>query len=462
MTRVAGNFSVGKLAERLAVLPPSSRFWVGYSGGADSTALLFALSELREQLAAEVRAVHFNHGLQAAASDWESHCRFFCAQRNIPLQVKRLELNAPPGQSFEDQARTRRYAAIEQLLDEDDLYLTAHHADDNAETFLINLMRGSGIEGLAAIPSMRKIGKGWVARPLLEFRRSDLELFLRQRNLPWLEDPSNRDPTFDRNYLRNDVIPALENRWPGMVPRLNQTARHARNFTTVLNGLLTKQYGDLIQDDFTLSLESFMSLEIELQATLIRHWLRDQDIVSPPRQRLQEFLTQINTAVRADNRPEIQWADWLIKRHGRLLWLHRAAYPNLCPERRWVSGSCIDLGADFGQICVSGKAKTLPDGWVIGPRKKEARMILHPGGPRRKLKEIMRQCGLPPWLRTALPVLYWHGEVAAFGDWLFNAEFRSWLSANSAVYTWRPIHPLLRKLQSVSVQSLNRAESSNE
>jgi len=452
------------LLERLARFPVPSRYWVGFSGGADSTALRVAFHELGSRLEGGLHAIHFNHGLQTVANDWQAHCLKFCEQRNIPLHIEQLELNLQEGQSPEEQAREQRYAAVELLLGKDEVYLTAHHADDNAETFLLNLMRGSGMDGLAAIPPLRKIGKGWVARPLLDFHRQDLENFLRERNISWLEDPSNQDLSIDRNYVRNELFPELDKRWPGVVKRFNNTASHARNFTAVLNRLLAAQHGSLILDRYRLASEPFLCLEPETQAMLLRQWLRDQDIAGPPKKRLQEFLAQLAASAHMGTHPELRWAQWLIKRHGKVLWLQRTPGPKPCPERVWKSGMQLDLGPDFGSVALSGGPVSIPDGWEIGPRRKSARMKLHPTGPRRKLKELMRECGLPPWLRSTIPVLYWHGEAAAVGDWLLSADFRHFLSDHRLVYNWRPIHPLLCKLQSVSVQflSMSRREAKNE
>lgn len=462
MTAAVCGFAIGQLLQRLAIFPTPPRYWVGFSGGADSTALLVALNELGVDLAAEFHAVHFNHGLQTAADDWQTHCLSFCKKNNIPLSIQQLEINLTPGQSPEAQARQQRYAAVEKLLGDGEIYLTAHHADDNAETFFLHLMRGSGMDGLAAIPPLRRIGQGWVARPLLEFRRQDLESFLRQRNIPWLQDPSNLNAAYDRNYVRNSLFPALDKRWPGVVKRLNQTASHARDFTAVLARLLASRHGNIILDNHTLALEPFIGLDLELQAMLLRQWLRGQEIISPPKQRLREFLHQLKASDQAGKRPELRWARHLIKRHGGALWLHQLRCPDQCPSRPWTSGMSLDLGTDFGLIHLSGNPVDIPPGWDIGPRRNGARMMQRTGGPRRKVKELMRECGLPPWLRPAVPVLYWQGEAAALGDWLFSARLQRWLSDSSLVYTWQPNHPLLCKLQSVSVHSLDQAESFDE
>ena len=428
--------------------------WIGFSGGADSTALLVAVNELAAEMPINFLAVHFNHGLQAAATGWQDHCQSFCESRRIPFRAEQLLLKSRHGGSPEEQARQCRYTAVERLLGKGDIFLTAHHADDNAETLMLNLMRGSGVDGLAGIPQQRKMGWGWVVRPLLDFRRCDLEKFLRERGIIWLEDPSNLEQKFDRNFLRNAVFPELEKRWPGAVLRMNQTAGHARQLTTTVAKLLAGVHGSLILDDFTLALQPLRSLDTELQAVLLRQWVRDQDIITPPRRRLLEFLHQLNACAVRGTRAELRWANCMIKQHGQLLWLHRMPGPATCPARSWTGVAELDLGSEHGKLHVSGSLSTVPPGWEIGPRKESASMLLQEFGSHRKVKELMRLCGIPSWLRDSIPVLYWHGEVAAVGDWLVSPPLRKHLTELGASYRWEPHDPLLCKLQSVSVQSL--------
>ncbi|MGH8035197.1 MAG: tRNA lysidine(34) synthetase TilS [Lysobacterales bacterium] len=407
-----------------------------------------------------MHAVHFNHALQAGALEWHNHCMAFCEKRQIPFHAEQLDLKAQDGQSPEGRARHHRYTAIQRLLGEGDIFLTAHHADDNAETLFLNLMRGSGIDGLAGIPRLRKMGLGWVARPLLDFRRSELEQFLRQRNVDWIEDPSNRNPQFDRNFLRNIIFPELEKRWPSLVPSVNQTARHARQITATLAGLLEKHYHNLALDDFTFALPPLLGLGPDLQSVLLRRWITDQDIVTPPRRRLLEFLHQINASAAKNTHAELRWSSWMIKRHGQTLWLHPVPGPGTCPSRCWKTGTVLELNPDYGEVSISG-AKAVPEGWQIGPRKTGAQMSLQENGPHRKLKELLRLGGVPPCLRDSVPVLYWHDEVAAVGDWLISPRFRQLLAELDSGYHWSPRHPLLRKLQSVSVLPQHLAHSSD-
>jgi len=439
-----------------------SNFWVGFSGGADSTALLVALNELHSEFDINFQAVHFNHGLQVDAMSWQRHCQAFCQQRNIALHVAVLNIHSSLGPGPEGRARQQRYAAAEQLLGPGDVLLTAHHADDNAETLLINLMRGCGMDGIAGIPHIRALGDGRVARPFLGLQRSDLEAFLRTRDIKWLEDPSNLNQEFDRNFIRNGLLPILAQRWPGAVKSLNQVSSHARELTEIITKLLEAHYGHLILDGFTLALPPLLRLEPELQGLLLRQWLRDQDIITPPRRRLSEFLRQLNLTSSPGEHAELRWSGHLLKRSGSLLWLCTAPAPGPCPVLPWTSGMQLNLGNEAGTLELSGPQTNPPAGWAAGPRKAGDRMSLHEGGPRHTIKELMRNGGIPPWLREAVPVLYWDDRPVAVGDWLLHPDLHGFLKRNGLRYRWRPRHPLLCKLQSVSVQLPNQLETPHD
>jgi tRNA(Ile)-lysidine synthase len=277
--------------------------------------------------------------LQARADEWQSHCELFCNERDIPITIHRLELHLKEGKSAEEQARNIRYRKIENFLEERQVYLTAHHADDNAETLFLNLMRGSGLDGLAGVPPLRSLGKGWVARPLLDFRRRSLEEFLLSRNISWLQDPSNLDTSFDRNFLRNIVFPALEKRWPGLAGNLNKRPAMPDS-ANVLAQLLTHPHANPVIDEHTISLDVLLSLNDEVQTAVLRHWIREKSVPTPPRRRLRQFLDQLRNCATGANRAELRWAGQLMKRHQNIVWWH--AYP--APSSRhlaWVHGDTL-------------------------------------------------------------------------------------------------------------------------
>lgn len=448
MSRIVNLFTPRVLLQNISVLPTSNKLLVGYSGGADSTALLLALCHLSEQLETCLEAVHFNHGLQDCADDWELQCRQFCQQRNIPLQVRQLHLQHRAGSSFETLARKVRYQHIAQLMEAGDVYLTAHQADDQAETLFINLLRGSGSEGLSGIPPLRRFSRGWLARPLLNVSRTALESWLQAEQVQWIRDASNQDLSLDRNYLRGSIFPQLEQRWPGVVQRLNHSAEHMRERGTALRELLQSHSEYLSADLITLNLKHMNSASLGLKAEIIRNWVRENGAVPPPRAQLAEFLAQLQNP-RTDSRAEIRWSEWLIKHHAGYLWMHSLPSPSPCPARGWTHGSNVYLDSAYGFLAVEGaEGKYFNDAWVTH-RSALPSTLKKPKSIRNNIKEIMRQSGIPEWLRDAVPLLFIEGKLFAVGDWWLAPEFRHILQASTLAFRWQPEHALLKKIQSV-------------
>jgi len=441
------KFGSELMLARLAQLPVPAKYWVGYSGGADSTALLQAMHECRESLPAPVHAVHFHHGLQDQADAWLEHCRAFCAARQIPFQSEQLEINLDGRTSPEEEARNCRYRAVTGILGEREMYLTAHHSEDQAETLFLNLMRGSGIEGLAGIPVLRNLAAGWVARPLLDRNRPELERFLERRGIAWLTDPSNEDVSFDRNYLRQELFPLLEKRWPGLSRRLSRTARNARISAGAMAMFIESQSGDLMRDRLKMPLNKLLELEPEMQTLILRQWLRRHEVPVLPEARLTEFLDQLS-GKRLENQAEVQWGDWMIKRYKHDLWLHRRDPFIACPNKKWKNGMKLELGAETGWLRLSGKTTAIPDSWKVRARKAGDRIRTVPGGPSYKLKQLFQSAFVPPWLRSGIPVLEWDGEPVALGDWVIGHRLQGWLLENGLTYQWRPADPVLNRIRS--------------
>ena len=209
------SFTTALLKENMMQYSHAKVLWVAYSGGCDSHVLLHSLAALRSELSAEIKAIHINHGLSPLANEWEEHCRQICTGLSIPYLAISVNAKAK-GISPEEAARHARYTEWEALLNKDEVMLLAHHKDDQAETVLIQLMRGSGVKGLAAMPAKQKFSLGLLCRPLLGFLREEIVSYAVEHNLNWIDDPSNFDTDFDRNFLRQDVIPLLERRWPAL------------------------------------------------------------------------------------------------------------------------------------------------------------------------------------------------------------------------------------------------------
>jgi tRNA(Ile)-lysidine synthase len=446
----ADDFDSEQLLSIIERLPPASGFWVGFSGGADSTALLHALYQVRDRLIFPLKAIHFHHGLHPDADSWLQHCRGFCEQRSIPFCHRSLNVAALAKNNYEEVARNFRYRAIAEILGPEEIYLTAHHADDQAETVFLNLMRGSGVEGLAGIPELRRLGEGWVARPLLNWKRSDLEAYLQRLSLDWKKDPSNQDDAFDRNYLRNQLFPVIEARWPGLSSRLNRSARVARITSEALAKFINSASSDLLGNPNRMPLAPLLELELAMQTLVVRQWLKLQEIPPPPEVRLLEFLDQLAAAT-FDSSAEICWRDWQIKHYRHDLWLQDLSTELTCLQKEWISGMSLDLESGLGRLQLHGQALKIPAGWQVDCRRAGARIRLNDLAPRRTLKHCFRASSVPPWLRSAIPVLYWEGEPVAVGDWLVADRLKKWLQSNGVTYAWHPMHPLLLDIQQTIV-----------
>ncbi|HDQ9214135.1 TPA: tRNA lysidine(34) synthetase TilS, partial [Pseudomonas aeruginosa] len=202
-----------RLLQALAPWREAGGWCVAFSGGLDSTVLLHLLAQLaRSEALPALSALHVHHGLQAAADGWPAHCQAVCRSLGIPLRVERVQVAV--GGSIEQAARDARYRAFQANLGEGQVLLTAQHLDDQAETLLFRLLRGAGLRGLAAMPASRPLGGGRLCRPLLGVSRAELEAYAQTHRLDWVEDPSNQDPRFSRNYLRREIMPRLASHWP--------------------------------------------------------------------------------------------------------------------------------------------------------------------------------------------------------------------------------------------------------
>ncbi|HEV2320748.1 MAG TPA: tRNA lysidine(34) synthetase TilS, partial [Gammaproteobacteria bacterium] len=231
------SFDPSRLIHTLRGLPAAQRYWVALSGGLDSMVLLTALAVERGGLPGELRALHVHHGLHPKADEWQRHCEVACASLGIPLEIRRVEVHPATGESLEAVARERRYAAFREVVGADDLLLLAQHADDQLETFLLQALRGAGVRGLAAMPESASFSGLKLARPLLAYGRAELEAWARQQGLSWVEDPSNADTGFDRNYLRHEVLPRLKQRWPAAAETVSRSARLAAEADGLLKEL---------------------------------------------------------------------------------------------------------------------------------------------------------------------------------------------------------------------------------
>jgi len=438
------SFSQAALLRQLQDLPPAPRYWVAYSGGRDSHVLLHAMAGLRGRYPAELRAVHTDHALHPEASAWGEHCRRVCAELGVSLELLRLNLCRRSGESLEALARNARYRAFSGVLGPGDLLLTAHHQDDQAETLMLQLLRGSGPSGLAAMPSLAELTPGRLGRPLLGFSRDQLAVYARQEGLAWIEDPSNGESGFDRNFLRHEVFPVLLRRWPRLSKTLARSARHCAEAQSLIDQLARSDLRAARDDrPGVLSLATLRELPPSRCRALLRHWFREQGFQVPDTARMGRILGEVLSAA-GDRMPRVHWEGAEVRRYRGGLYLLRPLPPH-DPGLRldWDGISPLRLPAALGVLGTrpsrgGGIDAELwrPSALQVGFRRGGERC--RPAGRKhtRSLKTLLQEHGVVPWMRDRIPLVFLHGKLAAVGDLWVCEEFRARAGGDGLELCW--------------------------
>jgi tRNA(Ile)-lysidine synthase len=417
-------FSPDALYRHLLAHPRPAGFVVAYSGGMDSHVLLDALVRLRARLGVPVQAVHVNHGLQPAAAAWQTHCAGVCHALCVTLAT--LEVDAAPlrGESPEAAARAARYTALAGWLPPGHCLLTAQHQDDQAETVLLQLARGSGVHGLAAMPDSTGFGAGRLLRPLLGFSRQHLQHYAQSQQLCWVEDPSNADTAYTRNFLRHRVLDVLRERWPRVSDSLSRSAAHQAEAAQLLDTLADLDLVALDGGEGTLRVSGLQGLSPARQRNVLRRWLRGSTGTAPSRAVLVRILHDLPGS-RPDAEPCVRWGAFELRRYrDRLHLLRRANTPAPAQTLHWSldaplvlpDGSVLQVIPARGQGIRQG---VLAGGVRVGWRQGGERC--RPAGRRHhhELRKLFQEGGIPPWERARTPLIFIDDALAAVaGLWV--------------------------------------------
>jgi tRNA(Ile)-lysidine synthase len=446
---------VAVLGRRLSGLlqdVPAKRLCVALSGGPDSVALAAGLAALRMPI--PLRALHVNHHLQAQADDWMRECRRLGRALGMPVSVRHVTVVTGRGRSLEAAAREARRAAFLAALRPGEALLTAHHLDDQLETLLLMLMRGSGVHGLAAMPAVQTFGCGWLMRPLLDEPRASLSAFVARHGLPHVLDESNADERFDRNFLRRRVTPVLAARWPGSARAAARSARWLGEARGLLDELAEADLVDLERPAAagvdgsrgigrshrtvprrSLDLATLAALSPARQRNALRAWLRRQGVRPPDEVHLERIRVELPGA-RRDAQPVVRWSEAEVRRfRGRLHLLHPPPAGSRPPGRavvgrwEWSRGRPFSLGPGRGAL----RLVSDPDGMIarsalparlqVRTRAPGAKLVLREAGPRRTVKELLRSAGVLPWERDRIPVVCAGTRIVALGDLFIAAPY---------------------------------------
>lgn len=409
------------------------KYVIAYSGGVDSLVLLHCIKKIN----VAARAVHVHHGLQSVADDWVTHCQQTCEQLNMPLDVLYVDAKQTQGTSPEEAARNARYLALQNNLAEGECLLTAQHLNDQAETLLLQLFRTASSAGLSAMPSYKQFGNHVHIRPLLSFSRKQIEDFAKQNNLQWIEDPSNSDVAFDRNFLRKNILPQLETRWPEVITQLSTVAALQSNNLQVLEDMaaidlanaLTIQHSQLQTSAFkvtsTLSIKRLKQLSSPRLLNLLRYWIVVTLEKKPTRKLLEEIeKTLVNS--KADAKPNIVFSGYAFRRFQENLYLLKTSDGvKVQSDLVWNPSSPLtlpNLNIQLKAMATVGEGlnkNLLDESLTIRFRKGGEKF--HPAGRHhsQSLKKLLQEANIPPWERNVIPLLYFKDElIAVAGLWL--------------------------------------------
>ena len=420
------------------------RLFIAFSGGVDSHVLLH-LCALLDKYKNIITAVYVHHGLQDEANEWENHCAQI--SEHLDIAFLRLDVNATPkiGQSPEETARIVRYQALKRLLEKDDVLLTGQHREDQMETVLLQLFRGAGLSGLSGMPLTMQFGKGFLVRPFLDVPRQMIKDYAEQNELDWVEDPSNQDISFDRNFLRHRVVPLLKERWPAIDKTVSRSSRHcaeANNF--IVDAARNFFLYCFESSSRTVSIKRLLVHDVFVQQLIIREWFRHSGLRMPSAGLLTRMLSEV-VAAKQDSMPLLQGRGFMLRRFRDKLYLLFDSLPvdtNSC--YRWQNHeSTLELLNNGRLIKIStpeaGLSRVvLEQGDVEVCYRQGGEKISLPNRlGRHTLKDLFQEAAIPPWTREKVPLIYIDKKLATVGDKWVSSEFNQSQGGDNIKIRWQ-------------------------
>lgn len=431
------------LAGLRATLPSraSGDLCVGFSGGLDSTVLVAVLAQARQiEPSLRLRAVHIDHQLQSRSVEWDEHCRAVANTLSVEYQSCRVQVIVDPEAGPEASARAARYEELRSLLRPGETLVTAHHADDQLETLLLALMRGAGTRGLAGMPACQPFAQGWHARPLLEFTRAQIEEWGKAHALRWIDDPTNDNSRFSRNFLRNEVVPLLRSRWPAAATTASRAAAHLAEGAELLDELAAIDCAPALIGD-CLAVETLAALSPTRRRNVLRYWLRQRGVRSPSTRKL-SALEHDMLAADPDRSPVVDWDGYEIRRYRGVLYANRALAQTETTPRNWDWRQPFVLPQGLGTLrtaTIGGpglSAAALPP--TVRVDFRHGGEAIRPAGHdhHRTLKNLLQEADILPWWRSRVPLIWAGDRLAAVGDLWIAEEFATRDERNGVRIAW--------------------------
>jgi tRNA(Ile)-lysidine synthase len=423
-------YLLAKLSQKLSSLTLKNKFLIAYSGGLDSHVLLHSMAALRaEDPELQLQAAHIHHGLSPNAGRWAKHCKQICAELNIPCVVKKIKLKPTKKDSLEALAREKRYQALAENITADTCLLTAHTQTDQAETVLLQLLRGAGPKGLAAMPEVMEFAGTVKIRPLLNFTRAALEEYAQQNKLIWIEDESNANVAFDRNYIRHEVMPLIAKRWPSAAQTMARSAKHCAAADELFTSLAQQDLPTIVGNKpATLSVIKLLALSSARQQNVLRYWLQQLQLPLPPTTKMQQIQTAV-LAARKEAKPKVCWPGAEVRRYQDNLYAFSSLEQHdVTWKAEWDLRRSLVLPNGMGLLSVE---KVMGQGIAVEATKnvtvcfRQSRERCQPDGRvgSHPLKKLFQEWEVPPWQRQRVPLIYLGSQLAAVVGYCYCDKF---------------------------------------
>ena len=399
-------------------------FLIALSGGLDSTVLLSLFAKLSQKQPhlqpLSIRAIHIHHGLSPNADSWVQHCQDLCAQFQIPLIIERVQVDKTNG--IEAGAREARYQAIKKHLQTQEMLVTAHHLNDQTETFFLALKRGSGLQGLGAMQQQSVLFGMPILRPLLGFTRPQLEDYAQKEKLNWVTDESNDNNRYDRNFLRNEILPELRERWAHFDLAVQRSAQHCFEQQQLINDLLSEAFAEHCKIKNQFKLLQFRQYSPAKQTALLRMWLAENQLEMPSKRQLTQLINDVVFA-KEDANPQFHLVNKVIRRYQDSLYLTKP-FSDLTKCNLKLEQNTLSLPDDLGNLTIQGNENNLIFYWQdysvtlektdlpISVRFSYSGKIKHhPKRSREDIKKIWQELSVPPWERNRIPLIFYGNKL---------------------------------------------------
>ena len=425
--------------------PPTKRLWIAYSGGVDSHALLHFVAHYPDLPIPIAGALHINHTLHIQSDLWEQHCQRVCKELGLSYCSRVVEPSAGAGP--EDQARRVRYQAFKSILQAGDAILLAHHQDDQAETVLLQALRGGGARGLAGMAEIATLGLGRLVRPFLQTTRHDILLYAKQHQLQWIEDDSNDSRRFDRNYLRHEIMPLLKKRWPASAKTLSRTAHHNASLVHLSQALLKQQLPKVLGRQInTLSITQLLKQPTALQIELIRLFCDHCHLTRPASKNITELLKQLQA--KKDRQIAVAWRGGLVRRYQDELFFFKnlpSYHTQWC--YLWDTSKVLLINEINHQLTMTPallgegvSARFANKALMVCSRKTGIKCQALGDSHHRSLKVIYKQHHIPPWDRNRYPMIFYDKKLLGIGGLVICNEFKATDNEAGLIPVLSPIH----------------------